>query len=113
MRRYAGGWCRHGNLRWPREALVEGELGLAGPHALQLGAARGLDVQEREQGRNVPEQGAPWQLLADKGLLGSSVLAAPAPDGAGSGQGPHALEPSRLLEGEAAGTPPELRWPRG
>ena len=59
------------------------------------------------------EQGAPGQLHAGEGLLGSSALAALAPDGAGSAQGPRALEPWRLLEEEAAGAPPELRRPRG
>ena len=59
------------------------------------------------------EQGAPGQLLAGEGLLGSSALAALAPDGAGSAQGPRALEPWRLLEEEAAGALPELRRPRG
>ena len=59
------------------------------------------------------EQGAPGQLLAGEGLLGSSALAALAPDGAGSAQGPCALEPWRLLEEEAAGAPPELRRLRG
>ena len=57
------------------------------------------------------EQGAPGQLLAGEGLLGSSALAALVPDGAGSAQGPRALEPGRLLEGEAAEAPPELHCP--
>ena len=56
-----------------------------------------------EQGCGVPEQGAPGQLLAGEGLLGSSVLGALVPDGAGSAQGPRALEPWRLLEEEPAG----------
>src|SRR3954466_2074427 len=106
MRRSTARWCRRGNQQWPREALVEGELGLAGPHALQQGAARGLDVPELEQGHDEPELGAPGQLLAGKGLLGSSVLAGLAPNGAGSTQGPRALEPRRLLGDELAGTPP-------
>src|SRR4051812_38007329 len=101
MRRYAARWCRHDSLRWPRGALAGGELGLAGPHALRLGAARGLDAREQEQGRDVPEQGAPGQLLAGEGLLGNSALVMLVPDGAGSGQGPRALEPWRLLEEEA------------
>src|SRR3954469_22711765 len=113
MQRCAARWCKRGSLQWPREALVEGELGLAGPHALYLEAARGLDVPELEQGRDEPEQGAPGQPLAVDGLLGSSVLAELAPDGAGSVQGPRALEPSRLLEEEVAGMPPELSGPRG
>ena len=58
-------------------------------------------------------QGAPGQLLAGEGLLGSSALAALAPDGAGSAQGPRALEPWRLPGGEVAGTTPELHCPRG
>src|SRR3954470_21852014 len=113
MRRCAARWCRRGNLQWPREASVEGELGLAGPLALQLAVARGLDVPELEQGLSEPELGAPGQPLAVEGLLGSSVPAALAPDGAGSAQGPRALEPWRLLGEEAVGTPPELHCPRG
>ena len=70
-------------------------------------------MREQEHGRDVLEQGAPGQLLAGEGLLGSSALAALAPDGAGSAQGPCALEPWSLLEEEAAGAPPELRRPRG
>src|SRR4051812_41803585 len=113
MRRCAARWCRRDSLRWPREASVEGELGLAGPHALQLEAARGLDVPELEQGHGEPEQEAPGQPLAVEGLLGSSVLAGLAPDGAGSARGPRALEPWRLLGEEAAGTPPKLHCLRG
>ena len=79
------------------------ELGPAGPHALQLGAALGLDVLE---------QGALGQLLEGEGLLGSSTLAAVARDGAGSAQGPRTLGPGRLLEGEAAEAPQELHCPR-
>src|SRR3954469_18727244 len=113
MRRCAARWCRRGSQQWPQEALVEGELGLAGPHALQLEAARGLDVLEREQGHDEPEQGAPGRPLVVEGLLGSSVLAGLAPDGAGSAQRPRALVPWRLLGEEAAGTAPELHCPRG
>src|SRR3954464_7850408 len=113
MRRCAARWCRRDSQQWPREALVEGELGLAGPHALQLEAARGLDVRELEQGHDEPEQEAPGQPLAVEGLLGSSILAGLAPDGAGSAQGPRALEPWRLLGEEAAGTSPELHGPHG
>src|SRR4051812_951566 len=112
MRRCAARWCRRDSLRWPREASVEGELGLAGPHAPWLEAARGLDVPELEQGHGEPEQEASGQPLAVEGLLGSSVLAGLAPDGAGSAQGPRALEPRRLLGEEAAGTPPELHCQR-
>src|SRR3954462_4198086 len=113
MRRCAARWCRHGSVQWLREASVEGELGLAGPLALQLEVARGLDVPELEQGHGEPEQGAPEQPLAVEGLLGSSVPAGLAPDGAGSAQGPRALEPWCLLGEEAVGTPPELHCPRG
>src|SRR3954462_11346686 len=111
MRRCAARWCRHGSVQWLREASVEGELGLAGPLALQLEVARGLDVPELEQGRDEPEQGAPGQPLAVEGLLGSSVLAGLALDGVGSAQEPRALEPWHLLGEEAAGTPPELHCP--
>ena len=89
------------------------DLGLACPHALQLGAARGLDVLAQERDHDELEQGALGQLLAGEELLGSSALAMLAPDGAGSAQGPRALEPHRLFEEEAAGAPPELRRPRG
>src|SRR3954463_7992138 len=109
MRCCAARWCRRGSLRWLREASVEGELGLAGPLALQLEAVRVLDVPELEQGHDEPEQGASGQPLAVEGLLGSSVLAGLAPGGAGSAQGPRALEPWPLLGGEA----PELHSPRG
>ena len=50
------------------------ELGLACPHALQLGAARGLDVLEQEHGRDVLEQGAPGQLLAARDFLAALLL---------------------------------------
>src|SRR4051812_46861305 len=113
MRHCAARWYRRGSLRWPREALVEGELGLAGPLALLLGVARGLDVPELERGLGEPELGAPGQPLAVVGLLGSSVPAELVPDGAGSAQGPRALEPWRLLGEEAVGTAPELHCPRG
>src|SRR3954465_12600572 len=113
MRRRAARRCRRGSLRWPREVLVEGELGLAGPLALLLGAARGLDVPVLERGLGEPELGAPGRPLAVVGLLGSSVLAGLALDGAGSAQGLRALGPWRLLGEEAAGTPPELHCPRG
>ena len=43
------------------------------------------------------EQGASGQLLAGAGLLGSSALAALAPDGAGSAQGPRAFLRRRRL----------------
>ena len=42
---------------------MTGELGLPCPHALQLGAARGLGMLEQERGRDGPEQGALGQLL--------------------------------------------------
>src|SRR3954469_10091889 len=103
MRRRAARRCRRGSLRWPREILVEGELGLAGPLALLLGAARGLDVPGPERGLGEPELGAPGQPLAVEGLLGISVPAGLAPDGASSAQGPRALEPWHLLGEEAAG----------
>src|SRR3954466_15808070 len=101
MRRRAARRGRRGRLRGPREVLVEGELGLAGPLALLLGVARGLDVPELERGLGEPELGAPGQPLAVEGLLGSSVPAGLAPDGAGSAQGPRGLEPWRLLGEEA------------
>src|SRR3954470_6195885 len=113
MRCRAARRCRRGSLRWLREGLVEGELGLAGPLALLLGAARGLDVPELERGLGEPELGAPGQPLAVVGLLGSSVPAEVAPDGAGSAQGPRSFEPWRLLGEEAVGTPPEIHCPRG
>ena len=47
----------------------------------------------------------------DEGSLGSSSLAVLVPDGASSVQGPHALGPRRLLEGEAAEAPLELHRP--
>src|SRR3954466_13698889 len=104
MRRCAARWCRRGSMRWPRGVLVEGELGLAGPLALLQGAARGLDV---------PELGAPGRLLAVVGLLGSSVPAGLVLGGAGFAWEPCAFGPWRLLGEEAAGTPSELRCPRG
>ena len=55
----------------------------------------------------------PGQLLAGKGLLNSSALAALAPAGEGPAQGPRALDPWRLPEEEAVGAPPELHCPRG
>src|SRR4051812_24603024 len=113
MRRCAARWCRRGSRRWSREVLVEGELGLAGPLALLLGAARGLDMPELERGLGEPELGAPGRPLAVVGLLGSSVPAGLAVDGAGSAQGLRALGPWHLLGEEAAGTPPELHCPRG
>src|SRR3954467_4471247 len=112
MRRCVARWCRRSSLQWPREASVEGELGLAGPLALLLGAAWGLDVPEPERGLGEPELEAPGQHLAVEGLLGSSAPAELAPDGAGSAQGLRALEPWRLLGEEAVGTPPELHCPR-
>src|SRR3954463_14414517 len=113
MRRCAARRCRRGSLRWPREGFVEGELGLAGPLALLLGAARGLDVPELERGLGEPELGAPGRPLAVVGHLGSSAPAGPALDGAGSTQELRALGPWRLLGEEVAGTPPELHCPRG
>src|SRR3954463_9538066 len=113
MRHCTARWCRRGSLRWPREASVEGELGLAGPLELLLGAARGLDVPGPERGLGEPELGAPGQPLAVEGLLGSPVPTGLAPDGAGSAQGPRAMEPWRLLGEGAAGTSPELHCPRG
>ena len=87
-------------------------LGPAGPRAPQLGAARGLDVLEQERGRDEPEQGALGQILEGVGPLASSAPATLVPDGAGSAQGPRALEPGRLLEGEVAKAPQELHCPR-
>src|SRR4051812_26717987 len=113
MRRCATWWCRRGSLRWPREASVEGELGLAGPLALLPGAARGLDALGPERGLREPELGAPGQPLAVEGLLGSSVPAGLAPIGAGFAQGPRALGPWRLLGEGAADTPRELHCPCG
>ena len=55
--------------------------------------------------------GAHGQLLEGEGSLGSSFLAARALDAAGPVQGPRALGTRRLLEGEAAEAPPELRCP--
>src|SRR3954466_10482189 len=111
MRRYAARGCRRGSQRWPREVLVEGELGLVGPLAPQLGAARGLDVLELEQGLGEPGPGAPGRPLAVAGLPGSSVPAGPAHGGAGSAQEPRALGPWHLLGKVVAGTPPGLRCP--
>src|SRR3954466_15548844 len=113
MRRYAARGCRRGSQRWPREVLVEGELGLVGPLAPQLGAARGLDVLELERGLGEPGLGAPRRPLAVAGLLGSSVPAGPAHDGAGSAQELRALGPWHLLGKVADGTPPGLHCPRG
>ena len=78
---------------------------------LPPGATQGLSVLEQERGHDMPVQGAREQLLEGEGSLGSSFLAARAPDTAGPVQGPRALGPGRLLEGEAAKAPPELRCP--
>src|SRR4051812_17968043 len=74
MRRCAARWCRCGSLRWPWEALVEGELGLAGPLALLLGVARGLDVPELERGLVEPELGVPGSLLRSRDFLAAPFL---------------------------------------
>ena len=79
---------------------------------LPPGAARGLGVLEQERGHDVLVRGAHEHLHEDEGTLGSSSLAARALDGVGPVQGPHALGPGRLLEGEAAEAPPELCCPR-
>src|SRR3954466_10200006 len=113
MRLRAARRCRRGSQRWPREVLVEGELGLAGPLALQLGAARGLDVPELERGLGEPGLGAPGRPLAVAGHLGSSVLAGLAHDGAGYAQELRALGPWHLLGNEAAEMPPGLHCPCG
>ena len=54
------------------------------------------------------EQGARERLLEAEGFLGSSFLVARVLDAVGLVQGPRALGPGRLLEGEAAEAPPEL-----
>src|SRR3954470_19036677 len=108
MQRCASRRCRRGTLRWPQEVLVEGELSLAGPLVLLLGAARGLDVPELERGLGEPGLGAPGRPLAVAGLLGSSVPAGPAHDGAGSAKELRTLGPWHLLGNEAAGMPPGL-----
>ena len=83
---------------WPREALGDGELGLACPHALQLG----LDMREQEHGRDVLEQGAPGRLLVAGELLGSIFLRARAHGMVYHAAGPRILERGRRLDiGEA------------
>ena len=54
--------------------MDDGELGLACPHALQMGAARGLDAREQEHGRDVLEQGAPGSFLRARDFLTALLL---------------------------------------
>ena len=60
----------------------------------------------------MPVRGARGQLLGDEGSLDISFLDVWVPDMAGRAQGPHALEPRRLLGEEVAEAPPELHHPR-
>ena len=64
---------------------------------------------EQECDHGAPVQGAHECLLGDEGFLGSSLLAAQAPDMEGLALGLRALELGRLLGEEVAEVPPNPR----
>ena len=66
-----------------------------------------MEVQGRDLG--APTLGAREHLLGDEGSLGSSFLAAQAPDVEGLALGLRALEPRHLLGEEAVEVPPDPR----
>ena len=66
-----------------------------------------MEVQGRDLG--APVLGARENLLGDEGSLGSSFLAAQAPDAKGLALGLRALETGRLLGEEVVEAPPNPR----